>query len=132
VTPYHAFHLNFLKLTYNNLIKQEPFNFEEPNAADMEFLERYRNLVEDVVRQEEHIYEDGQHLMLHLVRAYPHLVPLIPRDLLWYFGGDCLHYMPDEEIALYQRLDEMRHDAEQSGDENFRYEEARANLLGLN
>jgi hypothetical protein len=26
--------------------------------------------------------------------------------LLWFFGGDCLHYLDDEEIAAYQARDE--------------------------
>jgi len=36
--------------------------------------------------------------------------------LLWFFGGDCLHFMPDEEIELYQTLDERRYQAEQQGE----------------
>jgi hypothetical protein len=40
---------------------------------------------------------------------------MVPRDLLWFFGGDCLHYMPDEEIGLFQELDERRHQAELDG-----------------
>ena len=40
------------------------------------------------------------------------------RDRLWYFAGDCLRYMPDEEIALYQALEERRFEAEQN-DEPF-------------
>ena len=36
--------------------------------------------------------------------------------LLWFFGGDCLHFMPDEEIDLFQRLDERRYEAEERGE----------------
>ena len=32
----------------------------------------------------------------------------MPRDLLWFFGGDCLHFMPDDEIEMYQALEERR------------------------
>ena len=49
---------------------------------------------------------------------------LIPRDLLWYFGGDCLHFMPDDEIAQYQLLDEHRADVEARG-EVFDWQQAR-------
>ncbi|WP_414673681.1 PA2817 family protein, partial [Marinimicrobium sp. UBA4209] len=48
----------------------------------------------------------------------------------WYFGGDCLHYMPDEEIAKYQLLDERRHEAIAEGRE-FSYEHERAKVFGL-
>ncbi|MFP3526579.1 PA2817 family protein, partial [Pantoea sp. SIMBA_072] len=40
---------------------------------------------------------------------------LVPRDLLWFFGGDCLHFMPDSELDLYQQLEELRYEAEQRG-----------------
>jgi hypothetical protein len=54
----------------------------------------------------------GQWLVTRLVSGYNHLMPITPRDLLWFFGGDCLHYMPDEEIHFYQQLDELRFAAE--------------------
>jgi len=38
----------------------------------------------------------------------------VPRDLLWFFGGDCLHFMPDDEIAVFQQLEERRYEAEQN------------------
>ena len=27
---------------------------------------------------------------------------------MWFFGGDCLNFMPDEEIEMYQILEERR------------------------
>jgi hypothetical protein len=36
---------------------------------------------------------------------------------LWFFGGDCLHFMPDEEIQLYQQLDERRFAVEETGED---------------
>jgi hypothetical protein len=36
------------------------------------------------------------------------MTPLFPRDVLYLLGGECLHYMPDEEISAYQELDELR------------------------
>ena len=54
----------------------------------------------------------GQDLMSQVILRYPQIAHLVPRDLLWFFGGDCLHYMPDEELDLYQALEERRHEAE--------------------
>jgi len=51
----------------------------------------------------------------------------LPRDLLWFFGGDCLHFMPDEEIAFYQALDELRFSAEARG-QIFNYAQAKKQL----
>lgn len=68
--------------------------------------------------------------MCRVVGSYPHLMPLLYRDLLWFFGGDCLHYMPDEEIAVFQHLDEQREDAKQQ-QVAFSYKEARAKSMGM-
>ena len=53
-----------------------------------------------------------------MIQRYPQIAHLVPRDLLWFFGGDCLHFMPDDELALYQQLEERRYEAEQN-DEPF-------------
>lgn len=60
----------------------------------------------------------GQDLMSQVILRYPQIAHLVPRDLLWFFGGDCLHFMPDEELDLYQSLEERRYEAEQN-DEPF-------------
>jgi hypothetical protein len=49
-----------------------------------------------------------------VIQRYPQIAHLVPRDLLWYFGGDCLHFMPDEEIDLYTALEERRFEAEEN------------------
>ena len=41
---------------------------------------------------------DGQQWLHRFLTHNPELAPAIHRDLLWFFGGDCLHFMPDEEI----------------------------------
>ena len=60
----------------------------------------------------------GQDIMCQVIQRYPQIAHLVPRDLLWFFGGDCLHFMPDEELELYQALEERRFEAEQN-DEPF-------------
>jgi len=76
------------------------------------------------------LYADAPALISRLFTTYPDFAPAFPRDLLWFFGGECLHYMPDEEINAYQKLDEMRLDAAQRG-ETLNLREARASLMGL-
>lgn len=71
----------------------------------------------------------GQDLMSQVILRYPQIAHLVPRDLLWFFGGDCLHFMPDEEIALYQALDERRFEAEEN-DEPFDWNQEKQ-LLAL-
>ena len=60
----------------------------------------------------------GQDLLSQIFSRYPQIAHRVPRDLLWFFGGDCLHFMPDEELDLYQALEERRFEAEQN-DEPF-------------
>ena len=62
------------------------------------------------------LYADGPGLVSRLFTTYPDFAPTLPRDLLWFLAGECLHYMPDEEIAAYQQLDELRAEAAAKGE----------------
>ncbi|MGB0734051.1 MAG: PA2817 family protein [Pontibacterium sp.] len=131
-TSYNDFMLNLLKVAFNNLKQHEPFNRAELSDIDTQFIEAF----EQVVHNFDSMQGDrsqGEALLSKLPIAYPDLVPLIPRDLFWYFGGSCLHYMPDDEIAVYQTLDEAMYEHETKGSSNnFNYEDMRAKALGLN
>ena len=78
------------------------------------FLERYDELLAELPRDPVSSQYLGQDLISQIFHRYPQIAHLVPRDLLWFFGGDCLHFMPDEEIALYQTLDERRYEAEEN------------------
>lgn len=80
--------------------------------------------------EEEDIRTRAQPLVDRLFTTYPDFAPTLPRELLWFFGGDCLHFMPDEEIALHQQVDELRHEAAERG-EILDLRAARAKLLQL-
>jgi len=76
------------------------------------------------------LYTEGANLVVRLFTTYPDFAPTLPRELLWFFGGDCLHFMPDEEIGQYQQLEEMRAAAAARG-ETLDLRDARAKLLKL-
>ncbi len=124
------FHINLLKASFNRLLKQPPFNGKTIAEDDQDFLQQLVNLVKALESHDSDALFLGQELIGRLIRGYPHLVPLIDRDLFWFFGGDCLHYMPDAETALFQQLDELRFEAEAKG-EPFNLEDARARLFKL-
>lgn len=84
-----------------------------PNEDHMLFLERFDTLITELSEYSETAMGDGQEIIVQIFHRYPQIAHLIPRDLMWFFGGDCLHYMPDEEIALYQELEERRFIAEE-------------------
>ncbi|MEE4283694.1 MAG: PA2817 family protein [Pseudomonadales bacterium] len=75
-------------------------------------------------------YAEGPGLVSRLFTAYPDFAPGFPRELLWFFAGECLHYMPDEEIAEYQQLDELRREAAEQG-KTLDLRQARASLKSL-
>ncbi len=76
------------------------------------------------------LYADAASLVDRLFTTYPDFAPTFPRELLWFFGGDCLHFMPDDEIALFQQLDEKRSEAAAGGN-ILDLQAARAKLLNL-
>lgn len=54
----------------------------------------------------------GQDILCQVIERYPQIAHLVPRDLLWYFGGACFNFLSDEELDMYQALEERRHEAE--------------------
>lgn len=93
------------------------------------FIERYDELLAELPRDPVSSQYLGQDLISQVFHRYPQIAHLVPRDLLWFFGGDCLHFMPDEEIALYQTLEERRFEAEEN-DEPFDWNQEKQ-LLAL-
>ena len=83
-----------------------------------------------VAEGERDLYLDGPQLVSRLFTTYPDFAPTFPRDLLWFLAGECLHYMPDEEIAIYQQLDELRAEAAAQG-KTLDLRQARASLQQL-
>ena len=61
------------------------------------------------------LYDEGPALVSRLFTTHTDFAPTFPRDLLWFLAGECLHYMPDEEINAYQQLDDMRAEAAAQG-----------------
>ncbi|MBA6412392.1 hypothetical protein H2508_04635 [Parahaliea sp. F7430] len=74
------------------------------------------------------LYQEGPQLISRLFTLFPEFAPTVPRELLWFLGGECLHYMAEEEVLVYQQLDEARGEAAERG-EVIDFEAARARLL---
>lgn len=89
-----------------------------PEESHELFMERYDELLEQLPVDPVQSQYLGQDLLTQVIQRYPQIAHLVPRDLLWFFAGDCLHFMPDDEIDLYQALEERRYEAEQN-DEPF-------------
>ncbi|MFO1388052.1 PA2817 family protein [Cellvibrio sp.] len=124
---YYDFHMRLLQAFITQAKEQPPFFLEDCTQEDKDF---FLELSELPHSGGSNLLIQGQHLFCRIVAVYPHLMPLVPRDLLWFFGGDCLHYMPDEEISVFQTLDELRQQANETG-EPFSYENERLKSMGL-
>jgi hypothetical protein len=127
-TQYLKHHVDLLQQFKTASEKLPPFiQTEENNEDDAEWLGALDQLC-NMNDHNEEMNGQGQRLVLRVVSTYSHLMPLLSRDLLWFFGGDCLHYMPDEEINFYQQLDELRFSAEEAG-HSFDYAAAKEHLV---
>ncbi len=49
----------------------------------------------------------AQNWLFSFICMQPQLNPLVPRDLLWFIGGDCLHFLIDEEIERFQKIEDL-------------------------
>ncbi|WOJ95988.1 PA2817 family protein [Congregibacter brevis] len=76
------------------------------------------------------VMDEGPGLIYRLLTIAPQFAQEFPRDLLWYLGQECLHFMPDDEINLFAELDDQRRAADSSGQE-FSWSEARAAAKAL-
>lgn len=87
-----------------------------------------------LVTQQEEFSEETRALcqdtLCRLITHFPQLTPLIARDLLWQLGGECLHYLADEEIDQFQAIEDLIYEAESAGKILSR-EEAKAKVLKL-
>lgn len=126
--PYHRYHLALLNSLFDTLRAQSVLLAQVPEESSILFLERFEELVKQLEAGDQDALYNGQDIICQIITRYPQIAHMIPRDLLWYFGGDCLHYMPDEEIAQYQLLDEHQAEATARGEE-FNWEQARQLLM---
>jgi hypothetical protein len=124
------FHLRLLKQSYEAFREKEPFNGQELDQDAIAFLAAFEQLIKDMVHIEPNHIFLGQKLVTQQIAQYPDLTECWARDLLWYFGGDCLHYMPDEEIEKFQKLDDARFEAIDEG-KTFEREKIRNRIFGL-
>lgn len=86
--------------------QQLPFCSPEASATDSDLLSALQALAAKSRLSAADNFS-AQDLVCRLVGHYAHITPYINRDLLWLLGGDCLHYLSDDEILGYQHLDEL-------------------------
>ncbi len=126
---YQQYHQQLISDLLEHCRQQAPFNAEQANEADQNLLAALVSLSSKDSTDEDYKYL-GQTTLSKLIGDHPYITPTINRDLLWYFGGDCLHFMPDQELECYQQLDEALF-AGHSEPENEDYHQLKARIFKL-
>ncbi|CAA0078600.1 PA2817 family protein [Zhongshania aliphaticivorans] len=120
-------HLNdALSELCTKVVTQHPNHSEESNN---ELLELFAQLDDCFVSNDDYALF-GQQIINRIVSHYPDITPQVHRDLLWFFGGDCLHFLGDEEIQKYQELEERYYELNKA-DENVSYRNLRAQVFNM-
>lgn len=94
-----------------------PFDQDPIPEEDETFHIQLKDILVRLENPAEDVIFDGQAWISRLFRNYPALAPHLGREVLWYFGGEALHMMPDEEIAKFQQLEEALQDSIDNGTE---------------
>lgn len=105
---FQEYHQHLICTLAEDIKNSPPFNGDSLDELQVQFLEKL-----DAIRSPSPTNDTlntGQWLLAKIVSNYQNIMPLVPRDLFWFFGGDCLHFLGDEEVELFQRIDEVYHD----------------------
>ena len=122
-TAFHQMHLGTFRAFTQYLD-------ELAKSDEGRLLENLAGHFGELAERPEALLDDGPGLVARLFTLAPQLATAFPRDLLWYLGGECLHYMPDEEIETLTRMDENRQETAARG-ETYNWRDVRAAELGL-
>ena len=107
---YHVELLNQLAVQLAKL-EQSDLEYNQENTILQQLDHLIESLKDSSAQQYDSAIFEGQQWLHRFLTHNPELAPAIHRDLLWFFGGDCLHFMPDEEIEKYQMLDDAMAEA---------------------
>ncbi|MBL4799935.1 MAG: hypothetical protein JKY50_21255 [Oleispira sp.] len=107
---YHVELLNKLAVQLAKLEKTDQ-KYNQENTILQQLSQLIETLKDPSEQQSGSGVFEGQQWLHRFLTHNPELATAIHRDLLWFFGGECLHFMPDEEIEKYQLLDDAMSEA---------------------
>ncbi|SBS31778.1 hypothetical protein MAQ5080_02064 [Marinomonas aquimarina] len=110
------FIISRLQVLQQRIQEHDPFDRAELAEEEQDFINKWGELLSAGDQAQPEFLFDAQELLSRFIRCYPNLVPLMHRELLYFVGGECLHFLGDEELAYYQQIDEQLYDAEQAGE----------------
>lgn len=72
------------------------------DERDERFLARFDRLCEALADGSPDYEFEGRDLLVAMQAGYPELWAGLDRRLLFFFGGECLHFLDDSELDLFQ------------------------------
>lgn len=121
-TSYQNYHRKLLRQLAEHINSTAPFNGGELDELQADFVEKLSAILDSSTAPATQI-ELGQWVLSQIVSNYQSIMPAVPRSLFWYFGGECMHYLGDEEIELFQKLEESYHEGLAADTEATDYEQ---------
>lgn len=118
---YQQYHQILIETLAEQIKRTPPFNGDVLDEHQALFIQKIDHILDKAQPRREAI-ESGQWLLNNIVSNYQHLMPMVPRDLFWYFGGDCLHFLEDHEINHFQQLDEAFFESKSKSPQTVDYE----------
>lgn len=106
--------ISLLNDLHQRIQEHDPFDREHLAEEEQDFIDKWQALATIETPPPADFLFDAQELIGRFIRCYPNLVPLMRRELLYFIGGECLHYLGDEELELYQQIDEQLYEQEQT------------------
>ena len=75
---------------------------EVRDERDERFLARFDRLCEALADGSPDYEFEGRDLLVAMQAGYPELWAALDRRLLFFFGGECLHFLDDAELELFE------------------------------
>ncbi len=120
---------NLFTALYKVCSSQPPFCQSQLSEGEQDFINNLEQLANHPLDSET-FYEKGQKLIECIIANYPTIAPALNRDILWLLGGNCMHYLGDDEINDFQRIDELIYEAKNNG-KDLSFTDAKTAVLRL-
>lgn len=88
-------------------LHQQLINARDSKVISDAMLHQLETLIGQLTQHTDTAWQDTAAWLSQTMTAAPQLAPVIDRELLWFFGGDCLHFLTDEEIVHFQSENEQ-------------------------
>ena len=103
------YYVQLLKNVQERLTKAQEIT---PELLSDDILHQLDEVINLLMEQSGSAYDAGQDWLVQMFTHLPQFNPAIERELLWFFGGQCLHFLGDDEIQRFQDADEDAEDTE--------------------